>query len=267
MDCKSKEIPPPGQPAGADNLTNQNVDHMKMKLALPTLMLCGTATAGVFTPLPLPTLTDDIRTWTDGSAYAPLYPSSSMTLAGVPFAFQEDAQHNTIFYGGNLASPSDATLTIPVNVFGVTAAYTLINSAYGAQNSLVGRVTFEGSGGLSYSVDLIEGVNVRDHYYGGYVNTTTDPSVTQAVFGNPAPGNAHYDMQTFLLPSAFQTATLQDILFTSLSVGTPNPNGKALIAGATVASAGGVPDGGSTIALLSFGFGLLAAGTRKLVRR
>jgi len=230
-----------------------------MKATIPfsaILTVCGVLTAGEFTPLALPTLTDDIRTWTDGAAYDPLYPSSSQTFAGVPFEFQSDAARNTIFYGGSLGNPVDAALVIPVNLYGVTTAYTLINTAYGVMGSIVGSVTFEGSGGISHTVQLVEGANVRDHYHGAYVNTTTDPTTIEAVFGDPSPGNAHFDMQTFTLPAAFQTATLEDITFTSLGIG--SPDGKAFIAGATVVSAAGVPEGGSTLALLGLGLGLLA---------
>jgi hypothetical protein len=220
------------------------------------LAVCGALTAGEFTPLTLPALTEDIRNWSDGAAYNPLYPSSSQIFAGVPFEFQSDASGNTVFYGGTLGNPVDATLVIPVGLYGVTTAYTLINTAYGLPGSIVGSVTFNGSGGVSYTVDLVEGANVRDHYYGGYVNTTTDPSTTEAVFGDASPGNAHFDMQTFTLPSTFQTATLEDIIFFSEGIG--NPNGKTFIAGATVVSAAGVPEGGSTLALLGLGLGLLA---------
>jgi hypothetical protein len=226
------------------------------------LIACATAGAGQFTELTLPTLTENIRTWTDGGAYAPLYPSSSQTLAGIPFEFQEDASGNTIFYGGTLGQPADGTLDIPVNIYGATAAYTLINTAYGMAGSSAGSLTFKGSGGLSYTVALIEGVNVRDHYWGGYCNTVTDPSTTEGVYGVNAPGNAHYDMQTFILPAAFQTATLEDILFTSQSVGAANPYGKAFLAGATVASPAGVPEGGFTVTLLGLGLGLLGAARR-----
>jgi hypothetical protein len=225
---------------------------MKTKIALPIiLMSCGTLTAGVFTPLTLPTLTEDIRTWTDGGAYSSLYPNSSQTFAGVPFEFQSDPNNNTIFYGGNLSNPVDATLLIPVNIYGVTTAYTLINTAFGVAGMTVGTVTFEGSGGLSYTVNLVEGANVRDHYYGGFVNTTTDPATTEAVFGDSSFGHAHFDMQTFTLPDAFHTTTLENIQFFSTGIG--NPDGKAFIAGATVASGSGVPDGGTTFALLGIG--------------
>jgi hypothetical protein len=215
------------------------------------LLLVHTASAGGFTTLTLPTLTDDIRTWTDGSAYDPLFPSSSQTFAGVPFDFQSDANGNTVFYGGTLGSPADNTLDIPVNQFGIGTVYTLINTAFGVMGGDVGSITFNGSGGLTYTVDLIEGGNVRDHYYGGFVNTTSDPTTTEAVFGVNSPGNAHLDMQTITLPSQFSTATLTDIEFYSVGDDT---YGKPFLAAATVST---VPEPAAYGTL--FGLGLLAA--------
>jgi hypothetical protein len=192
------------------------------------------------TPLTLPALTEDIRTWTDGAAYNSLFPSSSQVLAGVPFNFQSDPNGNTVFYGGTLGAPVAASLAIPVNIFDATKVYMLINTAFGSPGSLVGSVTFNGSGGSSYTVSLVEGANVRDHYFGGFVNTTTDPSTTEAVFGDSSPGHAHFDMQTFTLPSSFASETLASIEFTSTGDG--NPDGKAFLAGATVLSGGVVPE-------------------------
>jgi hypothetical protein len=218
--------------------------------------------AGGFTTLTLPTLTADIRTWTDGSAYNPLFPASGtivQPLGGVPFQLQTDANDNTVFYGGNLQSPTPDSLTIPVGVFGVTKAYTLINTAFGALGANVGSVTFDGSAGDIFTVDLIEGSNVRDHYNGSFVNTTSDPTTLEAVFGDPSPGHAHLDMQTFTLPSNFAAETLTDIVFNSSGDGNPG-DGKPFIAGATVFSGpSAVPENGQ----YCFFLGLLAVGAFK----
>ncbi len=214
------------------------------------LLLACTASAGGFTTLTLPTLTDDIRTWTDGAVYDPLFPSSSQTFAGVPFDFQSDANGNTVFYGGTLGSPVSDTLDIPVSQFGIRKVYTIINTAFGVSGGNVGSVTFNGSGGLTYTVDLIEGANVRDHYYGGFVDTTSDPTTTEAVFGLNSPGNSHLDMQAFTLPSSFSTATLTDIQFYSVADAS---NGKPFLAAATVST---VPEPAAYGTL--FGLGLLA---------
>ncbi|HAB17134.1 MAG TPA: hypothetical protein PLX89_25935 [Verrucomicrobiota bacterium] len=234
---------------------------MKPKvIALIAITVCGRLGAEQFTPLVLPTLTENILNWTDGAAYAPLYPSSAPTLGGIPFSFQTDGRGNNIFYGGSLGAPVSADLHIPVGIYGATAVYTLINTAYGTSGSVVGSVTFNGTGGLTYQLDLVEGFNVRDHYWGGFENGTSDPSTTQAVYGINAPGNAHYDMQKFTLPAGFSSETLTEIIFSSTGVGFPN--GKPFLAAATVASTS-VPDTGGTLGLLSLSLVGMAWLTRR----
>ena len=181
--------------------------NCRSAIAVGFATVCLAASAADYTPIALPTLNTDIRTWTDGSAYDALFPTSSQTLGGVPFNFQADASGNTAFEGGSL--------TIPVGVSGVTSVYTLINTAYGAYGANVGSVTFNGSAGDTYTVQLIEGSNVRDHYYNPspFVNTTSDPMTTEAVWGFNTYGYAHLDMQDFTLPSAFADETLDSIVF------------------------------------------------------
>lgn len=231
-------------------------------LALGLATLGCAASAATYTPVVLPSLDTDIRTWSDGSAYNPLFPSSSQVFGGVPFNFQADANGNTAFEGVGNGGPS---LTIPVNVFGVSSVYTLINTAFGSAGSDVGWVTFNGSLGNSYTVQLIEGANVRDHYWDGFVNTTSDPTTTEAVWGLNSPGNAHLDMQNFILPSIFASETLDNIVFASNLLG---GDGQPFIAGATVlSSVSTVPDGGFTAGLLGLSVGVLGLVRRRLAAR
>ena len=180
--------------------------------------------AETFTPLDIPQRDTDIRNFTDGTTYTPLFTAGSQELEGVPFQFAADDSGNTAYIGAS-------ALHIPVNVAGVTTAYTLINTVWGTQGSLAGRLTFNGSGGLSYGVDLTVGVNVRDHFYGTFVNTTSDPSTLDAVVGDPNPGHAHLDMQIISLPAAFADATLEEIVFEPLG---GNPGGRAFLVATTV---------------------------------
>ncbi len=81
------------------------------------------------------------------------------------------------------------------------------------------------------------------------------------MFGDSSPNHAHFDMQTFSLPSAFATQTLEEIVsFSQAGGGAADPSANAFIAGATVSTT--VPDGGSTLALLSWAFGLFVAGRK-----
>ncbi len=206
---------------------------MKNKFSLIIMLSALTASTPIFastyTPLSLPTLNTDIRTYTSaGSEFAPLFtqPVTPNTLGGTPFDLQLSASGNNAFIG-------PGSLVIPVNVYGVDNVDTLINSIYGTTGTTTGSITFNGSVS-SYTVDLIEGDNVRDHFYGNYVNTTSSPDVTQAVFGINSPGNEHLDMQNFILPSVFNTQMLDSITFDSYGYG--NPLGTPFIVGATAVS-------------------------------
>jgi hypothetical protein len=117
---------------------------------------------------------------------------------------------------------------------------------------------------LSYGVDLTVGVNVRDHFVGSFVNTTSDPSTVDAVFGNPNAGHSHLDMQVISLPPEFASATLEEIVFEPLG---GNPGGRAFLVAGTVATPGAapgetVPDGAGTFSLLGMAIGCFA-----LIRR
>ena len=203
------------------------------------------AHAATYTTTTLPTLNDDIRTWTGGSAYTSLFPSSQV-FSGVPFSLQLSERKN-VFNGVG-------STTISVGVFGVTDVYTLINTAWGSAGKTVGSITFIGSSS-TYAVDLIEGYNVRDHYYGNYVNSTTASYVTQSVFGSNAARTAHLDMQDFVLPTSFQSQTLTSIVFSS----TGGSSGSPFLAGLTVAA---VPEPESYAMLLA-GLGVLGAIARR----
>jgi len=208
------------------------------------ILLLSVSAQAAYTNVNLPTLNTDLTTWSDGSAYNNLFPSSQ-TFAGVPFQLQLNSSGYNAYeaFGNN-------TLDISTSIYGATNVYTLINTAYGSSGSTVGSITFIGNGGADYTVNLIEGYNVRDHYFNPnpFVNTTTAPYVTQAVFGLNQSGYAHLDMQDFALPSAFQTQTLTDIQFAGINAG--YPQGEPFIAGLTVAGGSAPVPEPSTFLLL-----------------
>jgi hypothetical protein len=214
------------------------------KPLLLAALLSGTfaAQADTYTTLTLPTLNADLRTSLGGSAYVPLFPSVQ-NWTGVPFQLSVSPAGNTSFI--------DGVLDIPVGVFGVTSAYTLINSAFGTFGANNGSVEFFGSSAY-HKVDLIQGQNIRDYLNNVFNNVIDGVSAVPAFVD----GWARLDQQNFTLPAAFAGETLVSIRFTGLNLG--NPGGIAFINAATVAVATPVPEPASALLLLSGGAALLA---------
>ena len=141
---------------------------------------------------------------------------------------------------GIIQSPgTPSSFDISVDIADPTTVFTLINSAYGEDGDTVGSVEFKATGGLDYTVDLVEGQNIRDHNIDGFEN-----SIGQGALGSTYVGTAYYgygqvrlDEQEFVLPASFASATLTDIILN----GAGNyPSGQPFLAAATVASESGM---------------------------
>jgi hypothetical protein len=206
---------------------------------------CVSADAS-FTEVALPDLNTDIRTFTDGGTYDPLFPGTH-TFNGVPFTLAADAEGHTAWLKSGSATES---LDIPVNVFGVTKAYTIINSVWGLLGTTDGSVEFFGSGGSHLAVSLVQGTNLRDHFDGSFVNTIDDVTAVPAF--NVGPGRARLDMQICTLPDSFASETLTTIRFTSdggdrlISDGS-DPRGTPFIVAATVETPTVIPAPGALL--------------------
>jgi len=77
----------------------------------------------------------------------------------------------------------------------------------------------------------VEGINVRDHFAGGY-NNFIDNINAMPAFDNGY-GRARLDMQIYNLPAIFAHETLQDIVYLGYNLG---DFGAPFIAAATVAT-------------------------------
>jgi hypothetical protein len=237
--------------------------------AVVASVVSASALADSFTELTMPTLNTNMRTFTDGIVYDNLWPTSGspnpnvlMTAGGIPFAFaQSPTSGNTAFIG---TFGTTSTLTMTVDQTGITDVYTLINATYSQTTSgnTVGSVVLNFAGGVSVTENLISGDNIRDHYYGSFVNSTTASNVTQAAFETNSPGTAHLDMLTWTVPSPDRGLELLDVQFTS----TPNAGVNALLAAATVGTvtSSSVPEPASGALLLG---GLAAMAARGFRRR
>ncbi len=221
-----------------------------IKTIVPLVLFAVAPLAGAdtYTTLSLPSLNTDIRTYGDGASYQPLFPNQQ-TWNGVPFQLSVGASGATAFANG--------VLDIPVDVFGVTSAFTIINSAFGALGANNGSVEFFGSTSY-YKVDLIQGQNVRDHLDNVYNNAIDNVNAIPAF--SIGPSRARLDQQIYHLPAAFGTETLVTIRFTGLDLGAA---GIPFITAATVAVAAPVPELASYTLMLA-GLGVIFWARRRL---
>ena len=232
---------------------------MFKRIALIALAVAAPlAQAATFTTLTLPTLNLDIRTLSDGTRYNPLFPGTS-TFNGVPFQFAVDGSGNTAFQNDGLNTPSSGVLDIPVGVFGVTQAYTIINSRFGRVGALPnGSVSFIGSVD-TVTVNLIQGSNIRDHFNGMFNNTIDGVNAVGAFNPGAGANEARLDEQIFNLPVVFAGQTLTTIRFTGLDLGA---DGLPFIAAATVGIAAAVPEP-ETYVLMLAGLGVIGWAQRR----
>jgi hypothetical protein len=212
---------------------------LRTRVALAAMIASAVSSlvlADSFTELTMPTLNTNMRTWTDGSVYNNLWPTSGspnpnvlMTAGGIPFAFAQNPAGNTAFVG---TSGTTSTLTMTVDQTGITDVYTLINAAYTqtTTGNSVGSVVLNFADGVSVTESLVSGSNVRDHYFGNFVNSTTASNVTEAAFETNTPGTAHLDLQTWAVPSADEGLELLNVQF----ITTPNAGVNPVLAAATV---------------------------------
>ena len=144
--------------------------------------------------------------------------------------------------------------------------YTLINATYSQTTSgnTVGSVVLNFAGGVSVTENLVSGNNVRDHFFGSFVNTTTAPNVTQAAFETNAPGTAHLDMQTWSVPAADAGRELLNVEFIDM----PNAGVDPVLAAATVGTvtSTSVPEPASSVLLLGGLAALVARFRRRQLR-
>jgi hypothetical protein len=143
------------------------------------------------------------------------------------------------------------TYTIAVGQADVTTVYTIANSAFGVYGYDIGTLTFNGSGGATYTYTYHEGTTIRDHATTSYNDIATDLYATK----NYGDGD-HLDVQQILLPAAFGTQTLTSITFTAFN----SADGDPFLAAITTATAT-VPEPASW-ALMIIGLGGLGAALR-----
>ncbi len=172
----------------------------------------------------------NIKTYVNGSDYP--NGGTNETVAGVKFTLANYPGGGT----GVIATPSQSnpsSFDISVNVADPTNVYTLINSTWGTYGDKAGAVEFKATGGLDYTVNLVEGQNIRDYNNDGFNNTIGQGALGGTYLGTASfgGGQVRFDEQGFTLPTSFQSATLTDIILHGYG---DDPIGAPLLAAATV---------------------------------
>jgi hypothetical protein len=215
-------------------------------LVLTGLFLTPSARAGFITVNLAPYTNARMQTFQPSSAE---YPEGAVTLGGVPFNIQT-AGGNNVWLSDAVSGGYPHVLSVPLNVFGVTNAFTLINSFYGAPGpASYMAVEFVGTGGAFYHKDLIGNVDVRDHFNAAWTNTINGTTTVNVYSSGGGPGSeSRLDMQQYTLPSIFASQTLTE--FRLIGAGPGFPNGAPFIAGLTLQSAAAVPEPASITSLV-----------------
>jgi hypothetical protein len=171
----------------------------------------------------------NIRLYSGGTNY-PIAPTTQ-TVGGVGFDLVPNGT-DTDSLGVLQLDPNPGgttSFTVNTSVFGATTVYTLMNSAFGTAGKNIASIEFVGTGGADATFDVIEGLNIRDHFNDGFNNSATN--IVPNEYGG---GADRLDRQTFLLPSLFATETLQQIIFSIGPDGDVPGNGEAFLAAVTV---------------------------------
>jgi hypothetical protein len=179
-----------------------------------------------------------------GSGALPGAPVGNAILGDVPFNIKSNEAGNQAWNGAIAAGWTPGkdddggaqSITMNVNVYGATNVFTLINtwSGQSGPNSYA-WLTFTGSGGATYTKELIGNVDIRDYNDDGFTNSINGTTTTN-VFWIPVDGSGEnpgrLDMQSIALPSAFTTQTLTTIQL--VDNGGPNYFQRVILDGVTV---------------------------------
>jgi hypothetical protein len=163
------------------------------------------------------------------------FPTGPQNFGGVPFSIPVDP--NNYWAGAAAANFGSGTVsvTIPVNVYGVSSIFTLMNSMWGlAGPAAYLYITFTGSGGATETVPLVGNVRVRDYNNDDNTNTINNTNTVQ-VWTNGE--GQRLDRQEFVLPAAFATQTLNSVTITDTgSEGNGTNGSRAVLAALTVST-------------------------------
>ena len=134
-----------------------------------------------------PYVNNNLRTYTNGTDYP--VGGTSLTIGGVAFTLATRTGGGTgVIQAPAVGSPT--AFDVPVSVANPNTVYALINSTYGVYGDTVGSVEFKATGGLDYSVNLVEGQDIRDHNNYEFNNTIGRGALAGDYLGTASFGGA-----------------------------------------------------------------------------
>ena len=136
-------------------------------------------------------------------------PSGKQIFDGQAFNISGAGGGNNAWFASVAANDGAGTvdITVPINVAGAKSVQTLINTFWGQSGTSYDTITFTGSAGAKYSVDLAGNSGIRD--YNNWVWTNSISGTTQEVWNNGE--GQRLDEQIFTLPAAFANQTLESM--------------------------------------------------------
>jgi hypothetical protein len=145
--------------------------------------------------------------------YFPHGPVGSVTLGGIPFNIRSNAAGFQAWNGYEASGGGVGTVSIttPVNIYGATDVYTLINTYWGTSSGSYTALVFTGSGGAKYTDHLVEGSDIRDWCCVGSIKGTSTINVYSVAHSPINEARGFLDMQHIVLPPVFATQTLTSI--------------------------------------------------------
>ncbi|MDO9531698.1 MAG: hypothetical protein Q7O12_06155 [Deltaproteobacteria bacterium] len=222
---------------------------MKRMITMCMLLIMGSLTSGsvpqahgALNYLPIPFEYNSDNTVRDVN-----YPTGTpVVLGGIPFNIPSSPNLNT--WDSIIGAPTGPkTIPIPVNRANVREVHTLFNCSWGSPGRQWTTLDFYWSGGTVDQIVLTAGVDIRDWWNAGWVDTTTPPTVQVYSGTGPPPHSlpTRIDKQIFVFDDpSYAGKVLEKIVVTD--------NGadgvyRAFLYGLTVAFS---PDAGPGIFLL-----------------
>ena len=146
----------------------------------------------------------------------PQSPTRQQTLAQVPFDLLPPSGKNiwNASIGTKVGVRSTQSMVLPVKIEGATAIDTLINTSWGAQDSMTVSVTCICTDGMTFKKLLKAGTDIRDWNEGPFVNKINGTTAVNTL----SDAKRHVDKQHIDLPEDFATRTLAYIIVTDSGV-------------------------------------------------